>query len=90
MSSALTKPELTMPELEANLLRDTYAAADVILEYGSGGSTVLASEMTDKHVTSVESDKRWWRMMMEWFDGHPAHGTSSVEMLYADIGPTKE
>ncbi len=90
MTSTLTKPELTMPEAEATLLRDAYTRANVILEYGSGGSTVLAGDMAGKHVTSVESDKSWWRMMMEWFEGNPAHDTSTVEMLYADVGPTKE
>lgn len=90
MTRSLTRPELTMPEAEAALLREAYSRADVILEYGSGGSTVLAAQLPNTHVTSVESDKGWWRMMMEWFEGHPAHATSSVDMLYADVGPTKE
>jgi len=79
-----------MPEAEAELLRQHYEDADVILEYGSGGSTVMASEMEGKHITSVESDKAWWKMMMEWFETNPASKGSTVDMLYADIGPTRE
>jgi hypothetical protein len=62
----------------------------VILEYGSGGSTVVAAELANKHVTSVESDKAWWKMMMEWFDANPSKNGSTVDMIYADIGPTRE
>lgn len=51
--------ELTLPEDEAALLRAAYADANVILEYGSGGSTLLASSMPDKQVFSVESGKLW-------------------------------
>ena len=90
IEAAHKRPDLTMPEAEAELLRQYYEKADVILEYGSGGSTVMASEMECKHVTSVESDKAWWQMMMEWLDANPAAEGSTVDMLYADIGPTRE
>jgi hypothetical protein len=83
----ITRPELTMPEAEAGFLRDTYAAADVILEYGSGGSTVMAAEM-GKRVTSVESDKAWAQMMRAWFAANPPAG--QVDIVWSDIGPTKE
>ncbi|WP_371809953.1 hypothetical protein [Ruegeria sp. HKCCD7319] len=59
----LEKPVLTMPEDAQNVLRENYEAASVILEYGSGGSTVLASEMQNKTVFSVESDRSWTRKM---------------------------
>lgn len=79
-----------MPEVETAVLLTHYAQADVILEYGSGGSTVLAAEMDDKHVTSVESDKVWWCNMLEWFDANPAGTGTTVDLIYADIGPTRE
>jgi len=87
MQDIVTRPELTMPEAEAILLRDIYAGADVILEYGSGGSTVMAAEM-GKHVTAVESDKAWAQMMRAWFDANPP--TGKVDIVWSDIGPTKE
>lgn len=81
------RPELTLPEAEAATLRSAYAAAEVILEYGSGGSTVLAAEL-GKTVWSVESDKDWADMMKRWFAATPPEGT--VHIVYSDIGPTKE
>ena len=44
-AAPITRPELTMPEAESALLRETYGRAGVILEYGTGGSTVVASEL---------------------------------------------
>ena len=88
--AALQRPDLTMPVAEAELLRQHYEDADAILEYGSGGSTLMAAEMEGKHVTSVESDKAWWQMMMECFEANPASRGSTVDMLYSGIGPTRE
>lgn len=82
------RPELTMPEAEAAVLRHAYEQAGTILEYGSGGSTVLASELPGKRIVSVESDPDWTQMMRDWFEENP--GLSAVEMVHADIGPTKD
>lgn len=89
MTDILTRPELTLPESEAALLRDTYGAADTILEYGSGGSTALAAEMPGKTVFSVESDKDWAQMMRRWFTANPPLA-QSVDVIWSDIGPTKD
>ncbi len=82
-----SRPELTLPEAEAIALRRTYAGAECILEYGSGGSTVMAAEL-GKVVWSVESDPDWARMMRDYFAAHPPLG--EVHIVHADIGPTKE
>jgi hypothetical protein len=79
-----------MSEAAAELSRQHYEEADMILEYGSGGSTVMASEMEGKHITSVESNKAWWEMIMEWIETNPASKGSTVDMLYSDRGPTRE
>ncbi len=68
------------------MLRDAYGAAQVILEYGSGGSTCMAAEMAGKTVFSVESDKAWCDAMQGWFAANPP--TATVQLHYADIGPT--
>ena len=81
------RPELTLPEAEAQALRTAYAAAQVVLEYGSGGSTLVAAEL-GRTVFSVESDPAWAQMMRDWFAANPAPGR--VEIIHADIGPTKE
>lgn len=88
-TAPLSRPELTLPEPEAALLRDAYAQADVILEYGSGGSTVMAAEL-GKRVFAVESDKGWAQMMREWFAAHPPAAPGTVEILCSDIGPTRD
>lgn len=81
-------PELTLPEEEEALLREHYAAAGVILEYGSGGSTVVAAEMPGKHVVSVESDKLWAKNMERYFLQNPPADGTDVEIAYVNIGPT--
>lgn len=79
-------PVLTLPPDEAALLRAEYRRAGVILEYGSGGSTVLAGAMPGKQVFSVESDAAWVARMQGWFVENPP--ASPVVMHHADIGPT--
>lgn len=58
-----------MPPDAAELVARVYGQAETILEYGSGGSTVLAAELPDKHITTVESDRSWVRRMcVQHFD----------------------
>ncbi|MFW2586762.1 hypothetical protein [Sagittula sp. SSi028] len=90
MTQTLQRPELTFPEAEGRALRAAYEAADVILEYGSGGSTVMAAEMAGKTVFSVESDRAWAQMMRQWFDSHPPAQGSEVDIIWSDIGATKQ
>jgi hypothetical protein len=87
--SALERPGLTLPEAEAEALRAAYEDASVILEYGSGGSTVMAAEMPGKTVFSVESDKDWAEDMRRWFADNPPAEGSTVDVIWSDIGPTK-
>ncbi|KAA8605666.1 hypothetical protein AL036_17865 [Salipiger aestuarii] len=79
-----------MPEAEAALLRAEYARAGVVLEYGSGGSTVLAGEQPGKAVFSVESDHDWAQMMRGWFVANPPAQGASVDVIWSDIGETRD
>lgn len=89
-ATIINRPELTLPDEEATQVRAAYKRAKVILEYGSGGSTVLASELPGKRVFSVESDQAWAHMMRAYLDANsPAKGTA-VEVIWADVGPTKK
>lgn len=88
--TAISRPELTLPEAEAARLSAAYDDAQVILEYGSGGSTVMAAEMPGKFVFSVESDKDWAQMMRGWFDENPPAMGTEVDVIWSDIGPTKD
>ncbi|PYF12971.1 hypothetical protein C8J30_101355 [Rhodobacter viridis] len=88
MSPKIERPKLTLPEAEAAALTEAYASAEVILEYGSGGSTAMGAEMPGKRIFSVESDADWLAMMRGWFDAHPPK--AQLVLHHGDIGPTKE
>ncbi len=77
-----------MPPGEARALRSAYEGAETILEYGSGGSTVLAGTLPGKHVFSVESDAGWFAQMQGWFAANPPQAVLALH--HADVGPTKE
>ena len=76
-----------MPPAEAAALRAAYAQAGVILEYGSGGSTVLAAEMPGKVVFSVESAADWLADMHSYFAAHPP--LARLHLHHGDIGETR-
>lgn len=74
---------LTFAPKERRFLVRHYEAAGTILEYGSGGSTVLAAEL-GKTVFSVESDKDWAERMAH----HVASLSDKAHVHWADVGPT--
>lgn len=79
-------PALTLPAEEARALRLAYDGAQVILEYGSGGSTALAAGLAGRRVFSVESDRAWLDGLESWFAANrPA---ADLRLHHADIGPT--
>ncbi|WP_231388611.1 hypothetical protein [Pseudooceanicola algae] len=78
-------PELVFPPQEAEAVRLAYAEAEAILEYGAGGSTMLAVA-AGTPIVSVESDAGWVYQMRGWIrDSAP---TVLAEVIHADIGPT--
>lgn len=79
-------PELSFPSEELNRIRRVYDSARIILEYGSGGSTVLGSERPGKLVFSVESDHAWAIRLQHEID---LRNLPSPALVYhVDIGPT--
>jgi hypothetical protein len=78
--------EISMPDEERTRLIAAYEAAGTILEFGSGGSTILAC-LLDKRVYSVESDLKWAgdiaAVIAEKVEGAKAVVTP------VDIGPTR-
>jgi hypothetical protein len=74
---------LTFAPKETALLKRYYAAAETILEYGSGGSTVLAARW-GRRTFSVESDKAW----ADRIAAHVAPISDQVTIHYAGVGPT--
>jgi hypothetical protein len=75
--------ELTFRRVVIDFLTAQYAAAHAILEYGSGGSTVLAAKI-GRPVISVESDKAW----ADRLAAHLGPISENARIHYADIGPT--
>ena len=80
-------PVLTLPPEEAAALRAAYQAAQVILEYGSGGSTVVAGDLPGRRVYAVESSAPWLARMEAWFVAHPPKAL--VTLHHGNIGRTK-
>jgi protein O-GlcNAc transferase len=72
--------KIMMPKMEASRLNQEYQRAGRILEFGTGGSTCLASEL-GKTVFSVESDRNW---------ADQVASVSGAKIHYVDIGPTKD
>ncbi|MBC7739079.1 MAG: hypothetical protein H7245_18135 [Candidatus Saccharibacteria bacterium] len=81
-------PILTLPEEEAAALRAAYQAAAVILEYGSGGSTLVAADLPGRRVFAVESAVLWMARMQVWFQDHPPK--ANVVLHHGDIGKTRD
>ncbi|MBA4489960.1 hypothetical protein H1S04_04165 [Paracoccus sp. S1E-3] len=77
-----------MPAAEAEALRVAYRAAQVIGEYGSGGSTAFAATECAARVLSIESDREWAAQLRRWID---AQGVppGRVTVQHCDIGPTR-
>lgn len=75
--------ELTFAPKERRFLVRHYEAAETILEYGSGGSTVLAAKL-GRRVYSVESDRDWAERMVH----HVGSISDTAQVHYADVGPT--
>jgi hypothetical protein len=75
--------ELTFAPKERRFLVRHYEAAETILEYGSGGSTVLAAKL-GRRVFSVESDQDWATRMAT----HVATISDKAQVHWADVGVT--
>lgn len=70
---------------ETAFLTEMYRTPRVILEYGSGGSTRIASQMPGKLIFSVESDLKWALKQQAEIDA--SNPASSVLVYPVDIGP---
>jgi hypothetical protein len=75
--------ELTFAPKERRFVVAQYESAATILEYGSGGSTVLAAKL-GKTVFTVESDHDWAERMAH----HVAGLSDRAKVHWADVGPT--
>ena len=79
---------LALPVAESALLCGAYAEARVILEYGAGGSTLIAAAVPGAKVTSVDSDPVWIARLTDRFAVQPPE--AELRLHHADIGPVRD
>lgn len=77
---------LHMPEAEAEAVRSAYRAARRIVEYGAGGSTLIAATESQAALLSIESDPGWARRVRRWIAEAGAERDDLV-VRHVDIGP---
>ena len=75
-----------MPEKGVARLTELLRDSQGYLEYGTGGSTVLASRMGVPRIIGVESDRRWLEAVRHKIG--LSDTSSGLELLHVDIGPT--
>jgi hypothetical protein len=82
---AVPEPRVMLPPAVLDHVTAEYGAARVVLEYGAGGSTVLAASLGAR-VFAVESDPAWIGNVDRWL---AANGLQNrVTLHHADIGRT--
>lgn len=84
---AFWTPEMTFPAAMRTYVEARYSAADVILEYGMGGSTAFAAGLPGKTVLSVENAKPFYDSMVAYFANVPP--VAKVVLHHQDVGKTK-
>ncbi|UGB24875.1 glycosyltransferase family 2 protein [Methylorubrum sp. B1-46] len=85
--SGVGTPERMQPhmsEQEREMLARHLRAKTFLMEFGCGGSTVLAAECGIPRIASVESDKAF----LEEVRNQPALAEVRLTLVHADIGPT--
>lgn len=87
MADPFQRPALALPSEEAAALIAAYQGAGVILEYGTGGSTVVAADL-GRVVFSVESSADLIGRMAKWFVQHLPK--ADVHLHHGDIGKTRQ
>jgi hypothetical protein len=81
----------SMPAEAVALLTEALGGAGCYLEYGSGGSTVLATGLGVPVIVSVESDRAWLELVRAKVGAKAETEAEAGRhvLLHADIGPTK-
>lgn len=83
------RPEMT--EAEIDVLRECFSKATSLVEFGSGGSTLLAVRSPSlRRIWSVESDPAWIVKLRGLPEVSQAESTGRLRFVHADIGRTGE
>ncbi len=79
--------KIAMTTAEQDLLSRFLIPSRTYIEFGSGGSTVLACNTVSETVISVDSSKEWQDKVLS---ARPLDTTHKLQLVYVDIGPLKE
>lgn len=79
-----------MPPAETAAWRQYLDGCEAYLEYGCGGSTMLAGELGIRTIYSVDSDPAWAAGVRKAFDRRYADRGQTLLLTHVDIGPTRE
>lgn len=77
-----------MPQAVTQLILDHMSKSKCYLEYGTGGTTVKASEIGIESVIAVESDADWLNSVRQKISRFPVKRHRML--VHADVGPTRE
>lgn len=80
--------DLTFSTDVCEYLKDQYIQNTLILEYGSGGSTLFGARSKGTTLISVESSAEWLVQLMSSYKEQQLEG--DIIPIWADIGSTKE
>jgi hypothetical protein len=81
------QPHMTDPEVD--VLREYYSGAACIVEFGCGGSTLVALSTSQARIVSVESDPDWALRIAEVPVARTAIDQGRLHLKYVDIGPIR-
>jgi len=81
-------PQPCMTRDETRRYDETLAAGGIVVEYGCGGSTLLAlSKLGVKRVVSVETDPGWIDALRAQAAIQQAELSHRLQLIHVDIGP---
>ena len=91
-STRSASPEILprMTSAEIALFERLLEKASYYLEYGAGGSTVLAVRSRAKHIVSVETDGSWIERLKKHDVISKALTANRLTLRHVDLGPVKE
>jgi hypothetical protein len=78
----------SMPARCIDLYTDFLQNKHTVVEYGSGGSTLLSLQHGIKDILSVESDFNWTLALIYKFNKEKGDQQSNLHANYVNIGPT--
>lgn len=86
MAATISTTPHMEPEGQA-LLAERLGKSETFLEYGSGGSSVMAAQSRVKRIYSVDSDETFLRAVQARIE-QIGIGAEKYQPIYVDIGPT--